>query len=79
MSRTIKAENREGGTKLTPYSTRRGKFRYEKISGNPHTGGSCYGNKISETSKLVTKNANRSLKKGIRQKAKLMIKQAINE
>lgn len=53
--------------KMKPYATRRGKFVIDTSYGN---NGQYIVDKVTETAKLVRDNANRSLKKGIRQQAK---------
>lgn len=75
MSRTIRASKKknENGVellskrKMKPYSRRSGKFIADLGRGIG----------ISKLGKLITKNANRSLKKSIRQLNKKLIKQEI--
>lgn len=64
------------GKRMKPYALKRGKFGVDKMSGN-HDSIGFYGNNISETSKLITKNANRSLKKALRQKLKEELKKEL--
>lgn len=54
--------------KMKPYSTRRGKFVITTSTGNENS--HYIIDKVTETAKLVKNNANRSLKKGIRQQSK---------
>lgn len=75
MSNTIKQKkNWKKGKRLTPYATTPFKFKATKTC---HVGGNMKG--VTDYDKLVTRNANRSLKKGIRQAAKLMIKREVND
>ncbi len=61
--------------KMKPYATERGKFVIDTSTGND---GGYIIDKVTETAKLVRDNANRSLKKGIRQKVKKDINNEIN-
>ena len=54
--------------KMKPYSTVRGKFTITTSTGNENSYHIV--DKVTETAKLVRDNANRSLKKGIRQQLK---------
>lgn len=67
---------RKNGRKMRPYSKERLplKFRASKID---HVGGFSKG--ISNSDKLSTKNANRSLKKAFRQELKKEIQNELNE
>lgn len=54
--------------KMKPYSTKRGKFTITTSTGNENSYHIV--DKVTETAKLVRDNANRSLKKGVRQQLK---------
>jgi len=54
--------------KMKPYATQRGKYTITTSTGNETSYHIV--DKVTETAKLVRNNANRSLKKGIRQQAR---------
>jgi hypothetical protein len=62
--------------KMKPYATQRGKFVITTSTGNENSYHIV--DKVTETAKLVRNNANRSLKKGIRQQAKKDINDEID-
>lgn len=62
--------------KMKPYATQRGKFAITTSTGNENSYHIV--DKVTETAKLVRNNANRSLKKGIRQQAKKDINKEID-
>lgn len=57
--------------KMKPFATKVGKFQAETIAEGS--------NKITRQEKLITKNANRSLKKGVRQEYKKKLKKELNK
>jgi len=63
--------------KMKPYATQRGKFVITTSTGNETSYHIV--DKVTETAKLVRNNANRGLKKGIRQQAKKDINDELNE
>jgi hypothetical protein len=63
--------------KMKPYATQRGKFIITTSTGNENSYHIV--DKVTETAKLVRNNANRSLKKGIRQQAKKDINTELDE
>lgn len=66
-----------GSKKMKPYSNREGKFTITTSTGNENSYHIV--DKVTETAKLVRNNANRSLKKAVRQQLKKEMLEIINE
>ena len=66
------------GRRLKPYAKERGKYGVDNSSGD-HNPGSTGKLGVSKMSKLITKNANRSKKKYVRQEAKKSIRKFLNK